>query len=176
MKHIMEEKKNNISRRDIIKGLATMPVAGALMYGWYRKRKYESLFKKAIQEEVKLDALNPVLNRKVSTDKQIRLGIIGTGGRGRALLKAAGFLQPEILDRYLEDASKNKTDKRFEEFVAQDDLNVVVNGVCDIYEVNAEKGLLASSNIHRNPSGGEMGKTPVRYTNYKELVFNRTCF
>ena len=96
----MGEKQNKISRRDIVKGLATVPVAGALVYGWYRKLRYDNLFKEAIREDVSLDAINPVLNRNVSNDKQLRLGIIGTGGRGRALLKAAGFLNPEIIDAF----------------------------------------------------------------------------
>jgi predicted dehydrogenase len=166
----MEEKKTKLSRRDIIKGLATVPVAGALVYGWYRKHRYDNLFKDALKEEVKLDSLNPVLTRNVPADKQIRLGIIGTGGRGRALLKAAGFLNPEIIDQYLQDAERNSADKRYEEFLEQDPLNVVVNGVCDVYDVNAEKGIKACANTFRNPSGGEMGKAPKRYSNYKELL------
>lgn len=166
----MGEKQNKISRRDIVKGLATVPVAGALIYGWYRKRRYDNLFKEALREDISLDAMNPVLNRNVATDKQIRLGIIGTGGRGRSLLKAAGFLNPEIIDQYIKDAQLNKTDKRYEEFMGQDDLNVVVNGVCDIYELNADKGLKACANVKRNPSDGEMGNMPKRYRNYKELL------
>ena len=113
----MEDNKRKISRREIIKGLATVPVAGALIYGWYRKEKHDLLYKEAVREEVRLDAMNPVLGRNVSTDKKIRLGIIGTGGRGRSLLKAAGFLNPEIIDTYIEDARKNKADKRYEEFL-----------------------------------------------------------
>jgi predicted dehydrogenase len=101
---------------------------------------------------------------------KIRLGIIGTGGRGRSLLKAAGFLNPAIVDQYIEDARENKADKRYEEFLEQDDLNVAVNGVCDIYDVNAEKGIKACANIHRNPSDGEMGKIPKRYKTYRELL------
>ncbi|MCF8368887.1 MAG: Gfo/Idh/MocA family oxidoreductase [Bacteroidales bacterium] len=166
----MEHKSNKIGRRDIIKGLATVPVAGALLYGWYRKRKYESLFKKAIQDEVKLDMENPVLSRKVSSEKQIRLGIIGTGSRGRSLLKAAGFLNPTIIDSYLQEAAKNKLDKRYQEFQEQDDLNVVLNGVCDIYDLNAKRGLRAGANIHRNANDGEQGPAPKRYRNYKELL------
>jgi len=85
-------KKSTISRRDIIKGLATVPVLGAFFYGWYKKRKLDTLLKNAIQEELTLDDENPVFNRKVSNEKQVRLGIIGTGSRGRALLKACGYL------------------------------------------------------------------------------------
>ncbi len=34
-----------IDRREILKGLATVPVLGALFYGWYRKQKYDNLLK-----------------------------------------------------------------------------------------------------------------------------------
>ncbi|MCD4695851.1 MAG: Gfo/Idh/MocA family oxidoreductase [Bacteroidales bacterium] len=166
----MEEKSNKIGRRDIIKGLATVPVVGALLYGWYKKRKYENLFKQAIQEDVQLNRENPVLSRKVSTEKLIRLGIIGTGGRGRYLLKAAGFLRPEIIERYIEGAADNRANKRYKEFLEQEDLNVVVNGVCDIYNINAEKGIKACANIYRNTSDGEQGTAPKRYSNYKDLL------
>ena len=166
----MGKKSNKISRRDILKSLATVPVAGALFYSWYKKRKYDNLFKQAIQEEIKLSTENPLLNRKVSSDPKIRLGIIGTGGRGRSLLKAAGFIRPEIVDIYLEGNAENRTDKRYEEFLDQDDLNVELNGVCDIYDINADRGLAASANIYRNPSGGKMGEPAKRYKNYKDLI------
>lgn len=166
----MSEKNNKISRRDIIKGLATVPVAGALLYGWARKLRFDNIYKSALLEEVKLNAMNPVLSSKVPMDKKIRLGIIGSGGRGRSLMKAAGFLQPTIIDQYLEDAESNSADKRYKEFLEQDDLNVEFNGVCDIYDLNAERGIQAAANSQRNPSGEQMGNNPVRYKNYKELL------
>ncbi len=164
------KEKNKIGRREIIKGLATVPLIGAFLYAWYRKRKYDNLIKSAIQEEIKLNQKNPVLNRKVSNEKQIRLGIIGTGGRGRDLLKAAGFLRPEIIDDWIEASKENSSDKRYAEFLEQEDLNVVVNGVCDIFDVNAERGLNACANIFRKDSEGDMVPKPKRYKNYKELI------
>ncbi|NOX47311.1 MAG: Gfo/Idh/MocA family oxidoreductase [Chlorobi bacterium] len=161
---------NGISRRDIIKGLATVPVVGAFFYGWYKKRKLENLLRDSIREEITLDNENPVFHRKVSTEKQIRLGIIGTGGRGRALLKACGFLRPEIIDGYVESAKENKTDKRYAEFLEQEDLNIVINGVCDVFDVHAEFGMKACSNIDRLPSDQQMSPFPKRYKNYKELL------
>jgi len=110
------------------------------------------------------------LNRRVSTDKQIRLGIIGSGGRGRYLLKAAGFLRPEVIDSFIEQSKENKSDKRYKEFLEQEDLNIVINGICDIYDENAKRGIAACSNICRNPTNGEMGNQPKRYTNYKDLL------
>jgi predicted dehydrogenase len=158
-----------IDRREILKGLATVPVLGALFYGWYRKQKFDNLLKTAIREEVKLMDDNPAFNRTVSNERQIRLGIIGTGGRGRSLLKAAGFLRPELIDEYIEGAKNDKSDTRYAEFLDQPDLNVVVNGLCDIYDLNAEKGLNACANPKRTGTKDEMSKRPTRYKNYKEL-------
>lgn len=157
-------------RRKALKNLVAVPVAGALFYAWYRNRRHDSFLKKSIRGDLNLDQSNPVFGRNVSTEQQIRLGIIGTGGRGRALLKAAGFLRPEIIDGYIEDAKNNPADRRYEDFLQQDDLNVLVNGVCDIYDLNADRGMKACANIHKLGSEGEMGPAPKRYKNYKDLI------
>ncbi len=162
------EDKNKKGRRDVLKSLATVPVVGALAYGWYRKKQHDLLLKKSIHEEVNIDAVNPVAIREVPKDKQIRLGIIGTGGRGRSLLKAVGFLNPEMIDDWIASAKENSNDNRYEEYLEQEDLNVVVNGVCDIYDINAEKGLKACANTERQSSSGKMGNAPKRYTTYKD--------
>jgi len=166
----MGESKYKTGRRDLIKGLATIPVAGAFLYAWYQKRKYDNLFKQSLRDLVDIDNSNPVFDRKVASDRQIRLGIIGTGGRGRSLLKAAGFLRPEIIDGWMEEASKSRTDSRYREFLEQDDLHVVVNGLCDIYDLNADRGLRACANVNRLGSEGNMGTVPKRYKNYRDLI------
>lgn len=164
------EEKNKKGRREVLKSLATVPVVGVLAYGWYRKKQHDLFLKKSIHEEINIDAVNPVAVREVSKEKQIRLGIIGTGGRGRDLLKSVGFLSPESIDNWVASAKENPNDHRYEEYLEQEGLNVVVNGVCDIYDINAEKGILACSNIDRQPSSGKLGKSPKRYKTYKELI------
>jgi len=163
-----ENKK--IKRRDVIKGLATIPVLGAFVYGWYKKQNFDRLLKQAIQEDINLDAVNPVINKNISKGNQIRIGIIGCGSRGRSLLRAAGFVHPEIIDNWKEEALKNKADKRYHDYLEQEDLNLVVNGVCDVFDINAEKGQEAASNLNREGSGGKMGAKPRRYGTYKELL------
>ncbi len=164
------EDKKKINRREIIKGLATVPVLGALAYAWYRKTRIDRMVKNAIQQEISLNYTNPLIERAVSQERQIRLGIIGTGGRGRSLLKGAGFLNPEIIDDWKNAAKKNSSDKRYEEFLEQPDLNVVVNGLCDIYDGNAEKGLKACANKDRLGSDKPQAVKPKRYANYKDLL------
>ena len=164
------DNKGKINRRDLLKGLATIPVLGAFTFAWHRKQRYDKLLRQVIQEEVKLDAVNPLVLKSVPSDRKIRLGIIGTGGRGLSLMKAAGFVNPETVDAWKEGALENKTDDRYEVYLEQEDLNVEFTGVCDIYDINVKKGLAAGSNINREGSGGAMGKVPRRYTNYKELL------
>ncbi len=165
-----KSQKGKIGRREVIKSLATIPVLGAFAYGWYKKRNYDKFLKESILENINLDAVNPVFERKVSNKKQIRLGIIGTGGRGRALLKGAGFLRPEIIDSWKEGAANNDTDHRYRDYLEQEDLNVVVTGLCDIYEGNAKMGLDACANNFREGSDGKMGSRPKRYKTYKDLL------
>lgn len=164
------EEKPGLSRRDIIKGLATVPVLGAFAYGWYRKKKYQRYLKKSIQGEIKLDATIPIFSSGSSKEKQIRLGIIGLGGRGQHLLRAAGFAHPSVIDSWKEGAFHNKIDRRYKDYIEQEDLKIVVNGICDIYEVNAQKGIEAASNINKKGSGKEKGPGPKRYLTYKELI------
>jgi predicted dehydrogenase len=164
------QKKMGLNRRDILKGLIGVPVLGVFAYSWLHKQKLDEAAKKSIHETISLDISNPLDGKVVSQDRQIRLGIIGTGGRGRYLLKAAGFLSPKTLKIYHEDASKNKMDKRYAEFLAQPDLNIVVNGICDIYDVNAGKGQVAAANITREYDETKVGQSPKRYKNYKELL------
>jgi predicted dehydrogenase len=168
-----EELKDNsskIGRREILKGLATMPAVGAVLYGWYKKRQIDRMMREVIREEISLENINPANERNVPKDRLIRLGIIGTGGRGRSILKAAGFLRPEIIDQWINESENNQTDTRYEEFIEQENLNVNINGLCDIFDLNAEFGLKACANINRVGSGGKMGTRPIRYSSYKQLL------
>jgi len=162
--------EHKIGRRDLLKGLATVPVLGAFAWGWYKKKKLDRYLKKAIQEEINLDAVNPVMDSRTDKNPKIRLGIIGSGSRGRSILKGAGFLRPEIIDAYKEGASKNKMDHRYRDFLEQEDLNIEVNGVCDIFDSNADRGMAAAANTHKEREGGKMATTPKRYKNYTDLL------
>ena len=172
-KNIESEKQNDgpcLKRRDLVKGLMTLPLLGAFGFAWHRKQIHNAVLKETLRNEISLDFTNPILMRNVTNNKQIRLGIIGSGGRGRSLLKAAGFIHPKVIDNYRNSAKKDKNDLRYEEYLEQDDLNVVLNGVCDIYDINAQKGMEAGANINRQGSEGIPGKMPKRYKNYKDLL------
>ena len=70
-------------RRNLIKGLASLPVLGAFAYGLSSKKNYEDSLKQNISNELNInsESLIKKVRSTVKGDK-IRLGIIGYGGRG----------------------------------------------------------------------------------------------
>lgn len=167
------KKKEAISRRDILKALATIPVFGGFFFGLYKKRKLDDLKKKDILAELGISGKAPAILPKTTFKKSgefIRLGIIGNGGRGEHLVRSAGFAHPDFLEIKGDSKERRMRKKRIENFLGQEDLNVVLTGVCDVFDVRAERGLLASKNIIR-PGGGSGGlEGAKRYTYYQEML------
>lgn len=163
-------KGENVSRRDILKGLATVPVLGAFAYAYFRKRRYEKMLRGNILKSVDMTAAAPDYQLPPATGRSIRLGLIGFGIRGPQIAKAAGFLHPDDVDALREASENNSNDTRYAEFLEQDSLNIEIRGVCDIFSVYADRARVAGSNINRSGNGGKMGDAPVVYSNYKELI------
>ncbi len=69
-----------------------------------------------------------------------------------------------------EAAEKDSRDNRYEDFLQQDDLNVEIRGVCDLFDVHAERALKASANTGREGTGGTMGTPAKRYATYQEMT------
>ncbi|UCH15693.1 MAG: Gfo/Idh/MocA family oxidoreductase [Bacteroidales bacterium] len=159
-----------IGRRDLLKGLATIPVFGAIAYGIYRKKRLYTKYRDNILEELNISPAPVRLSASVNKDNLIRLGIVGFGIRGRHLLRAAGFAEPQWIEDSRNEAKENRLNTTYEDYMNQEDLNVVINGVCDIFDVHASEGLLAGANKNREGIDGKKGPIPKRFLNYKELV------
>ncbi len=168
------EKKEGqvIHRRDIIKGLATLPVVGAFFYSLYKKRRYDKLLKQNLSNTINLDYKAPEApSYKVkASDKQIRLGIIGFGGRGEHIVRAAGYAHPDKLKDWHKSAQKNNNDHRYEEYLRQDDLNIVINGVCDVFDVRKKRAAKAGANSQKTYKESELKRYPKIYDDYKALL------
>jgi predicted dehydrogenase len=166
-----QKNKNPISRRDVLKTLATVPVLGALAYGVYRKQQYKKFLRKNILQETDMthDTESPVYFGNAKGEK-IRLGIIGYGIRGTQLMRALGFPHPETIDSWKQAAMENSQDKRYANYMNQPDLNIEINGVCDLFDVRAKRAMEASANINREGSKGNFGKQPKRYRRYTDLL------
>jgi predicted dehydrogenase len=164
-----ENKKRNIGRREVLKTLATVPLLGAMAYGAVRTRRTK-LLNRDISDVFKLSNANAVYLQPKAGGRQIRLGLVGFGMRGKQLMRAIGFAEPSYIDTLIEGKKKNSDDTRYNEFKEQDDLNVVINGVCDIFDVYSEAARLTGSNIYREGSNGKFGPSPRQYKIYQELL------
>lgn len=168
----MEENKNRFSRRDLLKGFATLPVLGAMGYGAYRKWNSERLKHHSVAREIGFQFDEKPATAERTDGKTLRIGIIGTGLRGQQILRSAGFAHPEVLDRWKKAADGNKDDFRYSDYLAQGDLNIEIAAVCDIFEANAKTGLEAAANGQRATVVAG-SPTVKRYRHYPELLADR---
>ncbi len=167
------EKGKTLNRRDVLKGLATIPVFGPFLYAFFRKKWLDDQRKKEILAELGMNGEAPAVLPKTAVKKPrglIRLGIIGFGSRGEALAHAAGFAHPDWIEMKKKDARENRLDKGLEAFLNQDDLNVALTGICDVFDVRAERGLAASKNDIRSDGGTGLSTGATRYRTYHELL------
>jgi len=162
------EGSKKFSRRQVLTGLATLPVIGAVGYGLWKNKLHYKEMNRNLLEGIQVNI--PGIPQLVPGEK-LRIGIIGTGGRGRYLMKALGYMHPKSIDAYIENARKDQWWKEYyQNFKEQEDLNIEITAVCDVFDINAQKGVEAAANIHRTGTGGEQGKLPVRFRTYQELI------
>lgn len=155
-------------RREALKTLATIPVLGAMAYGVYQKKKTEHNNKLA-GSIFNFEASPTVMDRQPD-GKTIRLGIIGFGIRGSQLMQALGFATPAYIDNLKEQAKKDTQNTRYKDFLEQENLNVEINGVCDIFDVYANEAAMAGANVNKEGTNGKFDKLPVIYKHYKDLL------
>jgi predicted dehydrogenase len=172
---IKPEKKEKVilARRDILKGMATIPVFGPFLYAFLKKKLSDDFKRKEILAELGISGKPPAVLPKTTlkkTKELVRLGIIGFGGRGEDLVHAAGFAHPDWIERKKKQAKENKLDKGLETFLRQEDLNVVLSGVCDVFDIRAERGIATSLNDIRPGGGSGLLEGAKRYINYQDLL------
>ncbi len=168
-----EPGRRGIGRREVLKGLASVPVLGLFTYGLLKKRSLDDFRRKQILSELGLGEAPAVLPKTTGkkAGELIRLGIIGFGGRGEDLMRAAGFAHPDWVEAKRKDAQENKLDKWLEDWLRQEDLNVAFTAVCDVFDVRAARGLAASRNEVR--PGGPPLASAKRYRHYHDLLASK---
>jgi predicted dehydrogenase len=161
------------TRRDLLKGLLTLPVAGALLYGAFKKRQLEHFKHNELLRTLRLDtpeAEPSVAFHPNGNKNPLKVGVIGTGSRGLYLMRAMGYIQPRWIDEWTESAKINRQDTRVDMYRQMEDLNIIITGICDVFTVHRDAALEASSNLYREGSNGRKGEPAKAFNNYKELL------
>lgn len=134
-----------LSRRDWLKGLAGVPIfagvwgAGASFSGNVKRER------KLLLETLNIKAAAPPATGPMSGDP-VRVGIIGFGIRGEQLCRALGFATTDWLTEMKGALEKNPNDTRLNDFKAQENLNVKLSAICDLFEVRTQKALGSFNN------------------------------
>ncbi|MBO6523073.1 MAG: Gfo/Idh/MocA family oxidoreductase [Balneolaceae bacterium] len=132
-----EENKKNWTRRDVLKGIAGAPIVGAVWWSGARKTSQKSQSRESILKTLNIKASPPPPSGSVAGDP-VRIGVIGFGIRGPQLCRAIGFAQKSWLTEQAEAARNNSSNTQLSNFLEQEDLNVQVTAVCDVFDIRAE--------------------------------------
>jgi predicted dehydrogenase len=151
------------SRRDMLRGLAGIPVLGAVWYAGARSTVSARKERQQLLETLNIKASPPPPTGPMAGDP-IRLGIIGFGIRGEQLCRALGFATTKWLKDMKENAEKNPNDSRLKDFLAQENLNIKITAVCDIFDFNAQRVIDSFSTEETKVK---------RFLTYKELIHSK---
>ncbi|MFC1607165.1 Gfo/Idh/MocA family protein [Candidatus Latescibacterota bacterium] len=161
------------NRRDVVKGLATFPVVGLFFSKLYKKWHTVQMEKEKTDQffkELGLSTEAPTIIPSSAARKNgdtLRLGIIGIGSRGEYLLRACGFASDKWVESIKLAMLENKRDLRLKDFYDQDDLNIVINGVCDAFDVRADSAL---ETVKTGNNKGKENKSAKRFRRYQDMM------
>jgi predicted dehydrogenase len=136
--------KKGFKRRDILKGLAALPVLGTFFLSAGVKRHQDQSARRRILEELNIKAAAPPPSGPMA-GAPLRIGVIGFGGRGEHLARALGFATAEWVELMKEEARLLPNDTRLKDFYEQESLNVQLAGVCDVFDLRTAMGVQAGS-------------------------------
>ena len=85
------DNKTNLDRRELLKGLATLPVLGAFFASLWAKYRRDAMKKSALLQDLIKEKKAPSVVSYIGNHERLRIGVIGYGGRGSHLVRGAGF-------------------------------------------------------------------------------------
>ncbi len=161
-----ESGQETVKRRTLLKALIGIPVLGVFAFELIRKYTYDQEKKSRLIKELGLDNLPvPVIvkSNKGSKSDLVRVGIVGFGSRAASHANGLGFMHPM-------DVESRTRDESIKDWMAQEDLNVAITGICDVFDLHAENGLATARNTVR-AGGADPSSLPVkRYRTYEEML------
>lgn len=169
---VQDAQGGGLSRRSVLKALVSVPFFGAFFAGYLDKRAVERARREALLEELGVSESGPaVIENAISRPpgRRLRVGIIGYGGEGEALVRHAGFAHPEWVEEARERNRENPADKELETYLGQADLNIAITAVCDVFDVRAERAVAASS-VATRPGGAPANPPARRFARYTDML------
>jgi len=157
--------KKPLQRRALLKTLIGIPVLGAFAFEVFKKTTFDKQKRDRIIQELGLENINSTKGTKSPSATKgdlIRIGIIGFGNRAIAHVNGLGFMQPTDVDAFKERGI-------FGDWLAQDNLNIALTGICDVFDLHAEKGLDIARNGIRT-TGATPNLLVKRYRHYQEML------
>lgn len=128
------------TRRDLLKGLGGLPILGAVWWAGAANTVGARRERNELLEKLNISPSLPN-NLPEITGKPVRVGIIGFGIRGEQLCRSLGFATNEWIEAMELEAVENPDNTALKVYRNQAKLNVKLTGVCDIFDVRAEKAL-----------------------------------
>jgi predicted dehydrogenase len=162
-----------VGRRDVLKALATVPVFGALGYTALRRRGLDTDERRRLLDELGIEDEGAGLFSERETrvhPETVRVGIIGYGLEGEYLVRNLGFAHPDWLEERRAAKEEDPRDNSLEEWLAQENLNVELTAVCDVFDVRAERAIMASTQPLRPGGDTRQLKPAKRYRHFEDLI------
>ena len=148
------------NRRDALKALGGIPLIGAVWYSGAGEVDAAIREKKFLLETLNIKASPPPASGPMA-GRQLRIGIIGFGIRGEQLCRALGFATAGWLKEMNEALLKNEKDTRLADFKAQENLNIQLAAICDVFDERAEDALTSFNTANNKIK---------RFRTYTELI------
>jgi predicted dehydrogenase len=152
------------TRREALLGLGSIPILGTVWWAGASGTVGKKRERETILEQLNIQPSLPSAVPAVS-GKPVRVGIIGFGIRGEQLCRSLGYATDEWIAAMEEASAEAKREGRpftaLEDFRNQEPLNVQITGVCDVFDVRAEKAMR---------SFGTEDAPVKRYKTYTEMI------
>jgi len=148
------------TRRDLLIGLGGLPILGAVWWAGAASSVGSRKKRSEILEQLNIKPSLPPAVPGIGGEP-VRIGVIGFGIRGEQLTRALGFATDEWKEEMRLAAEEDPNNKRLEDFESQEPLNVKLVGICDVFDVRAEKFINSFSTDDNKIK---------RYVTYKDMI------
>ena len=152
------------TRREALLGLGSIPLLGAVWWAGATGTVGKKREQQALLEQLNIKPSLPSAVPAISGEP-VRVGIIGFGIRGEQLCRSLGYATDEWIAEMEKAEIRAKQEGRpftaLQDFRNQEPLNVRIVGVCDVFDIRAEKAVRSFT----TPA-----QAVKRYTAYTDMI------